>query len=87
VEVVVDKLSCCKSASFVSERDLDSAGGFDFTLGKCSSCGTPWMSVFCGASSVSGYEPVSDEDLAAIRRMTDRKEIKPFMRAWADRHL
>ena len=83
----MDKLDCCKSASFVAERDLDAAGGFDFMLGKCASCGKSWMSVFCTASSASGYEPVSREDLDAIRAITNWAEMKRFMRRWGDAHL
>ena len=81
------QLTCCKDASWSPARDLDHAGGFEFVLGKCRSCGAPWMSVFCGASGISGYERVSPVDLEAIDSLRDAGELKEFMRGWADRNL
>ncbi len=83
----MQQLNCCQSPSFLGERDLDSAGGFDLMLGKCASCGAPWMGVFCTATSMSGWEPVSREDLDAINAITDWPELKRFMRSWGDTHL
>ena len=81
------QLTCCATPKWVPERDLDSAGGFDFLLGRCGQCGTPWMNVFCTASSITGYEPVAPADVEAIRAITDWRELKTFMRAWGDKHL
>jgi hypothetical protein len=44
------------------------------------------MDVFCVATGVSGYEPISPADVAAIRETPDA-ELKLFMRGWADRNL
>jgi hypothetical protein len=45
------------------------------------------MSVFCGASGISGYEPVTPADVEAIRFLRDHGALKAFMRGWGDRNL
>ena len=78
---------CCRFSKWIPERDLDSASGFDFTLVKCSRCGKPWLSVFCTASSMSGYEPVTPEDAGSIRAIADPYELKAFMKRWAEKNI
>lgn len=75
-------LSCCNEASWVPEFDLDQAGGFEFMLGKCDRCGTPWMDVYCTATSIGAYEPVSPSDVERMRAFTPGPERKAFMRDW-----
>lgn len=81
------QLPCCEESSWSPERDLDHAEGFEYVLGKCGHCGTPWMSVFCGASGISGYEPVTPTDVQAINSLRGAGERKEFMRGWAGRNL
>jgi len=83
----MEHLTCCTAPSWTSERDLHHAGGFEYTLGKCRRCGTPWMSVYCTASSMSGYERITQADVEAILSMRDARELKEFMRQWAERNL
>ena len=83
-------VACCTAARalpwWAPERDLQSASGFEYVLGKCRWCAKPWMHVFCGASGVEGYEPVTGDDVAAIRAIHDAKDLKDFMRRWGDRN-
>lgn len=81
------QLTCCKDPSWASERDLGQAEGFDYLLGKCSRCGTPWMNVFCSATGVTGYEHVVASDVEAIRRIAGGSELKEFMRRWGNKNL
>ncbi len=81
------QLSCCEESSWVPERDLDHAAGFEYVLGKCRHCGMPWMSVFCVASGIGGYERVTPTDVEAINALRDAGERKEFMRGWAARNL
>ena len=83
----MDDITCCKDATWASERDLGRAEGFEFVLGSCTRCGTPWMSVFCAGSSVSGYEPVTAEDVAKMRITPYGPEMKELMRQWGNRNL
>jgi hypothetical protein len=83
----VNQLACCRNSSWVFERDLGSAGGFEYSLGKCGGCATPWMGVFSVASGVSGHEPVTPDDVRAIHAITDNRELKAFMRNWGDENL
>lgn len=82
-------MNCCLPARlfprFVYERDLGSARGFDFDLGKCRFCGKPWLKAYCVASSMGDYEPISREDAEAVRGISDPNELKAFMRRLADR--
>ena len=80
------QLSCCERPSWVPELDVGSAHGFDLMLGKCGACGTPWVSAFCSAASISGYESVTPEDAEKMRTIHDPKEFKAFMRRWAEAH-
>lgn len=45
------------------------------------------MSVYCTASSMSGYERITQADVEAILSMRDARELKEFMRQWAERNL
>lgn len=76
-------MTCCSKPAWVPEHDVGSARGFDFMLGKCGACGTPWIRAFCVASSIGGFEPVTPEDAAAMRVIGDPGELKEFMRRWA----
>lgn len=78
------RLSCCEKASWVPELDLDHAGGFEFTLGKCDRCGTLWMHVYCTATSIGAYEPVNPSDAERMRALAPGLERKAFMRDWVE---
>ena len=79
--------NCCEKPPWRYERDLGSAGGFDFALGKCARCGTVWMNVFCVAAGTSGYERVTVADADAIRAIREAGPLKAFMRRWGDQYL
>ena len=85
------QLTCCIVARFlpswVPERDLEHAGGFEYVLGKCRWCRAPWMSVFCTASGMSGYERVTPADVEAIQSIRDGRKLTEFMRHWGDKNL
>jgi len=83
----VDQPTCCKKPLWISELDLGHAGGFEFLLGKCRSCGTYWMNVFCVATSTTGYEPVTLSDVEHMQSLPDGPGVKAFMRDWGDRNL
>lgn len=83
----MSNLSCCPNAEWLPELDLPQAAGFDFLLGKCARCGTHWMNVFCIPTSITGYERVSPQDVAAIRAMQNTQELKRFLRQWSDTNL
>jgi hypothetical protein len=71
----------------VFERDLGHAEGFEYLIGRCRSCGAPWMSVFCVASGIAAYERVSPADVEAIRSLENGTALKDFMRRWGDANL
>src|SRR5919201_6943338 len=81
----MDQLTCCKNSSWVPERDLEHAAGFEYMLGKCGNGGTHWINVFCVASGVTGYERVMPSDVEAIRAIPDGPELRGFMRRWETR--
>ena len=78
---------CCKKASWISELDLDHAGGFEYMLGKCDRCGAYWMNVFCVASGISGFEPVSLSDVERMKSIPAGPELKAFMRNWGEKNI
>lgn len=80
-------LTCCKNPSWLPGQDLPHAEGFEYVLGKCSRCGTPWMNVFCVATGITGYERVTPDDVEAIRSIQDGPELKDFMRRWGRTNL
>ena len=45
------------------------------------------MNVFCVASSITGYERVTADDVTAIRSIQDVMQLKDFMRRWGDKNL
>jgi hypothetical protein len=79
--------TCCMKASWVSELDLGHAGGFDYLLGRCGECGTPWLNVFCVASGITGLEPVSPADVERMKSIPAGPELKAFMRQWGEENL
>ena len=81
-------LTCCSSPNWGPDtNDLGEAGGFDFLLGRCSSCSAHWLNVFCEASSITGYERVSDDDARAMLAAAPGPELKKCMKAWARENL
>jgi hypothetical protein len=86
-----ERLTCCLVARFlpswVPKRDLEHAGGFEYLLGKCRWCGTPWMKVYCTASSIGQFERVTSADVEAIGAIHDPRELKEFMRRWGEKNL
>jgi hypothetical protein len=83
----MSQLNCCKKPAWREERDLGSAAGFEYILGKCARCGAYRMSVFCVASSISGYEPVSEDDIGRMKSIESAPELKAFMRQWGDKNI
>jgi len=83
----MNHLTCCKDSSWVPERDLGQAGGFEYSIGKCGACGAPWMSVFCVASGVAAYERVTSADVEAVRSLENGPALKDFMRRWGEENL
>jgi hypothetical protein len=83
----MDQLTCCKNSSWVLERDLGHAEGFEYLLGKFSRCGAPWMNVFCVASGITGYERVTLSDVEAIQSIPESPELKEFVRRWGNENL
>lgn len=84
-KAATDKPACCKNPRWRSELDLDSAGGFEFLLGKCDACGAYGMNVFCVATGITGYETVTPSDVEQMKSIPAGPERKAFMRAWGDR--
>jgi hypothetical protein len=87
VAIVPSPLDCCARSKWVAERDVGSASGFDMSLGRCGSCGTPWMGVYCTASSVGGFERVTTGDAEKIRAIEDPQELRAFMKGWVERTI
>ena len=79
--------TCCKKPSWISELDLDHAGGFEFILGKCHRCGAYWMNVFCVPSGITGFEPVSLSDVERMKSLVGGPDLKEFMRSWGDKNI
>ena len=80
-------MTCCKKSSWISELDLDHAGGFEYILGKCDGCGAYWMNVFCVASGITGFEPVSSTDVERMKSISAGPELKAFMRSWGEENI
>ena len=76
--------TCCATAKWVAERDLGHARGFEFDLGRCERCGTPWMYAYCVASSMGGYEPISREEAGKLKGLA-QAELAAEVRAWGNR--
>ncbi len=83
----MDEMTCCPASTWVSERDLGNAEGFEYLLGKCGQCGTSWLNVFCVATGVTGYERITPSDMEAIRSISDDHTLKEFMRRWGNENL
>ena len=79
--------NCCKKPSWNSELDLGHAGGFEFILGKCDTCGEYRMNVFCVASGITAYEIVSASDIERMKSMAAGSELNGFMRKWSDENI
>lgn len=80
-----DRPACCADSSWVAERDLGSARGFEFDLGRCERCGTPWMRAWCMASSIGGYEPISRAEADELKALAWGPELTARIRAWGDK--
>ncbi|MBX9790458.1 MAG: hypothetical protein K2Y37_16180 [Pirellulales bacterium] len=74
--------TCCQK-SWISELDLGSAGGFEFTLGKCDQCESYWMHVYCTASNTSAFKSVSLADVERMK-LIPPPERKAFMKSWGE---
>jgi len=84
----MNELTCCKSPALGTDStDLGHADSFDFLLLKCGNCGAYWLNVFCETTSITGYEPVSDEDAHAMLAIPMGPELKVFMKAWSNANL
>ena len=84
----MNELTCCNSSNWGPETtDLGRADSFEFLLGTCTNCGTYWLNVFCVATAITGYEPVSKEDAAAMLSATPGPAQKALMKAWSREHL
>ena len=83
----MDEMTCCNDSSWSLQRDLGQAEGFEYLLGKCARCGTPWVNVFCVATGISGYERMTLSDVEAIQCIEDGPKLKEFMRRWGNQNL
>ena len=83
----MEEMNCCERAEWIGRRDLAHARGFEFDLGECAGCGAMWLSVFCVATSGSGYERLSAVEVESIEAAIARGELKAFMKRWADERL
>ena len=83
----MDQMTCCTDSSWVPQRDLGQAEGFEYLLGKCGHCGAPWLNVFCVATGITGYERVTPSDVEAIQSLPDGRGLKEFMRRWGSEKL
>ena len=83
----MSQLTCCKKSAWVSELDVGQAAGFDYMLGKCERCGAAWMNVFCVATGMTGYEPVSVTDVERMKSIPAGPELKAFMRSWGEKNI
>jgi hypothetical protein len=83
----MDRPTCCKKPSWILELDLDHAGGFEYALGKCGRCGAYALNVFCVATSITGFEPVSVSDVERMKTIPSGPERKAFMREWGEKNL
>ena len=81
------ELTCCEDSVWALVLALPSASGFEYVLGKCETCGAPWMNVFCVASSITGFERISPDDVEKILSTTDSAELKQLLRGWGDANL
>jgi len=45
------------------------------------------MNVFCVASGITGFEPVSVTDVERMKSISDGRELKAYMRSWGDINL
>ena len=79
--------TCCRKPSWSSEIDLGHAGGFEFILGRCRGCGADLMNVFCVATEITGFEPVSSADIERMKSTAAGPELKALMRAWGEQNL
>jgi protein-S-isoprenylcysteine O-methyltransferase Ste14 len=86
-EIARSRPTCCKRPSWSSEVDLGHAAGFEYILGKCDRCGRYWMNVFCVASGITGFEPVSLSDVEQMKSVQTWHELKALMRKWDEEHL
>lgn len=80
-----DPPPCCANASWVAERDLGGARGFEFDLGRCGRCGTPWMRAWCVASSRGGYEPIARAEADQLKALAPGPELTARVRAWGEK--
>jgi len=81
-----DRPACCGSPSWTPQLDLGQAAGFDYLLGTCDRCGAYSMNVFCVASGITGFEPVSASDAGRVQSLSG-SELKAFLRAWGEKYL
>ena len=83
----MNTLTCCKSPQLnIESTDLGHADSVEFMLKSCTDCGAYWMDVFCVANGISGLEPVTAEDGAAMLAMESGRERKEMMRLWGYKH-
>ena len=81
-------ITCCTSPQLnPASTDLGHADSYEFMLTSCTQCGAYWMNVFCIANGISGFEPVTAEDAAAMLAIKDGRERKELIRNWSDNHI
>lgn len=83
----VIRMNCCDRPELTNLVDWGHARSFDLTHGTCKGCGAQWLNVFCVATAITGYEPVSDRDVQAVRSATPGPDRKNLLKAWVDEHL
>lgn len=79
----MDKLKCCHSPDRTGEiTDLGRAGDFEFVLGRCTTCSSWWMYVFCPATNSGDYEPVSEGEASRMQTIPRGPELKNYLKNW-----
>ncbi len=77
-----ERHTCCDRQQFEQVADLEQAGGFDFDLGRCASCGAWLMAVFWGASTTCNVIP--EEQAEHFLGLQGTPELRRALKAWVN---
>jgi hypothetical protein len=82
------EINCCEEPIISDlKEDLGHAESMEYILFQCESCGKHWLNVFCVASSISGFEAVSENDVNTVLNLPKGSERKTFMKEWGRKNL
>jgi hypothetical protein len=83
-----NEINCCQKPIISnSEEDLGHAESMEYVLFQCENCGKHWLNVFCVASSIAGFEPISEIDVSTVLNLGKGSERKAFMKEWGRENL